>query len=101
MKLTFDIDRAVAVEQPPRPQAGRDRQGGRVRNRAGPRHAARACWPRGSAPLFMPQLLGYELTQFDLARANGMLQASGTGACAEAVGKALGAFLRRIEREAA
>ncbi|MDF2981408.1 MAG: hypothetical protein K0Q69_1180 [Devosia sp.] len=99
MKLTFDIDRAVAVEH----HLGR-KLGEIVKEAESDTGLAlgtlRALLAAGSAPLFMPQLLGYELTQYDLTRANGMLQASGAGACAEAVGKALGAFLRRIEREA-
>lgn len=100
VRITFDINRLVAVEQ------HLDRKLGDIVREAESETGLalgtlRALLAAGSAPRFMPEILGYELTQSDLARANGMLQDHGVAACAEAVGKALGAFLRRLNSEAA
>lgn len=98
MKLTFDVDRAVAVEQ----HLGR-KLGEIVKEAESDTGLAlgtlRALLAAGTA-MRLPLVLGAPLGEHDLARANGMLQDEGIAACAHAVGEALGAFLRRIDKVA-
>lgn len=99
IRLAFDVDRVVAVER----DIGR-KLSEIVREAESDTGMAlgtlRALLAAGTAPRW-PAQLGIPLAGHDFARANGLLQDHGLAACAEAVGKALGAFIRRIDKAAA
>ena len=96
MNLTFDIDRVVAVER----HLG-FKLSDIVKEAESETGLAlgtlRALLAAGSVPTFLARL-GI-IAPPDFERANLMIEKHGLAACASAVGKALGAFLVRINRE--